>query len=89
MHDYQEACMAKLEAFLKKVPVKRLKSEELPTIVERPGSECNSVSSVMTVEEVAQEDVILRRPRSNPRENRKRSTASGIFDAINSIVDNF
>lgn len=59
MHDYQEACMAKLEAFLKKVPVlARLRSEELPTILERPASESNSVSSALTLDEVlAHEDL--------------------------------
>lgn len=91
MHDYQEACMAKLEAFLKKVPViARLRSEELPTILERPASESNSISSALTLDEVlTHEDVTIRKKSDERKESRKKSTASNFIETINSIVEHF
>lgn len=90
MHDYQDACMAKLETFLKKVPIARLKSEELPTIVERPVSECDSVSSALTVEEMmAQEEVVMRKSSTDKKEARKRASGSAFMDTLTSLVENF
>ncbi|XP_048734278.1 NAD(+) hydrolase sarm1-like isoform X3 [Ostrea edulis] len=90
VHDYQDACMAKLETFLKKVPIARLKSEELPTIVERPVSECDSVSSALTVEEMmAQEEVVMRKSSTDKKEARKRASGSAFMDTLTSLVENF
>lgn len=82
--------MAKLEAFLKKVPVlARLRSEELPTILERPASESNSVSSALTLDEVLAHEDATRRKSDDRKESRKKSTASNFIETINSIVEHF